>query len=890
MAMLPRLRSLWRNLVHRSQADAELDEELHSYVELVAGERRAAGLGADDARRAARLDVGGLQQVTEAVRDARGGASIETTWQDVRFGARLLRRSPSFALAAIVSLALAIGANSAVFGLLNALRLRSLPVNDAHELATIRLEGPRCCRHTSRNRQVSVPLWREIVQRQQAFSGLFAFSDTRFNLAPDGEVRYVEGLFVSGEFFPVLGVRAAIGRTLTPEDDRPGCADAAAMISHSLWQTEFGGRDDVLMQSLQVGSTRHPIAGVMPADFFGVEVGRRVHVMMPICASGFGRADHWWLAIMGRLEPGWTIEQANAHLETLGPALLGAATPPNYGAEQARQFLSLRFSVHPASNGVSPLRTQYEDPLWLLLAIAGLVLVTACANLASLSLVRATAREAELTLRFALGASRLRVVRQLLVEGALIAVAGSAAGLVLARIAQDAVLVVLSTRTDPIVLEGGLDWRVLAFTAVVALLATLAFAAAAQFAASPMRHGAFQLGPGARMTARRGRLAARELLLGIQVAMSVVLVSAAMVFVFTVQSLSTLDAGFAREDVLVANVFLNDREYPPQSRAAAQQALTARLAAIPGITAVAHATTPPMSGSSWDTVVRIPSPQGERKGETNRNQVSAGYFTVLRTSILAGRDFNALDTPASPKVAIVNQTFARRFFGTEQPLGRRFLDGEQEFEIVGVVRDTKQYSLREPFRPIAYTAASQVPSPPTTIRFVLRSQLASTAAIESVRRTLAEFSPSAAVRFATMTTMADESMLRERLLATLSGFFGLIAMALAAVGIYGVVSYTAASRQREIGIRVALGARARHVVREVVGRVAVIVAVGLVAGGVLMFSTSAALATFVYGISPRDPAVIARILLVVLVPALAAAAIPTRRALRSDPVVALKQE
>jgi hypothetical protein len=311
---------------------------------------------------------------------------LRSLWRNnVRYGVRLLSRTPSYFMAAALSLALGIGATTAVFGLLDALRLRGLPVARAGELAAVRLEGPRCCRHTGRNRQVSLPLWREIARQQQALAGLFAFADTRFNLAPQGEVRYVEGLFVSGDFFPVLGVAPALGRTLTPDDDRPGCANLGAVISHARWQSEFAGRADVLMQTIALRTSRHPIVGVMPADFFGVEVGRRFEVALPICASGFDRADHWWLGVMGRLKPGWTAAQANAHLATIGPSLLQAAVPPGYGVEQARQFMTLQFSVRPAPNGVSPLRMVYERPLWLLFAIAGLALVTACANVASLS-------------------------------------------------------------------------------------------------------------------------------------------------------------------------------------------------------------------------------------------------------------------------------------------------------------------------------------------------------------------------------------------------------------------------------------------------------------------------------------------------------------------------
>jgi putative ABC transport system permease protein len=886
VTILLRIRNLFRNLIHRDRVERDVENELNAYVDLLADEYRAAGHDPHHAAREARVKTGGVQQVKEGVLAARTGAVIETLWHDVRFGVRLLCRTPSFAAAAIISLALGIGANSAVFGLLNAIRLRNLPVDRAEELAEIRLDGPRCCRHTGRNKQVLLPLWHEIQRQQQAFAQLFAFADTRFNLAPQGEVRYVEGLFVSGDFFSVLGVKPALGRTVTAADDFAGCTSPGAVISHALWQSSFGGRADILSQTLTLRSAQHPIIGVMPADFFGVEVGRRVDVVLPLCASGFGRPDHWWLAVMGRLKTGWTPAQATAHLTTLGPSLLRTVVPPNYGAEQAKQFATLRFSVRPAANGVSPLRAEYEEPLWLLLAIAALVLVTACANVASLSLVRTTARESELAMRVALGAPRARLVRQFLVEGLLVALAGAAAGAVLARVAHDAVLVLLSTPTDPIVLDTSPDWRILAFTIVVVSSTTIVFALAPILRA--VRRGA--LATDVRGTRGPRLTAARELLLALQIAMSVVLVSSAMLFILTAKNLRSTDTGFNPRDVLVANVFLQDEAYPPETRAAAQRELTARLAALPGVVGVAHAATPPLSGSVWDTVVSIPSPDGERKGEANRNEISADYFKVMENGLIAGRNFAATDTVASPRVAIVNETFARRFFGGPQALGGRFMDGNQQFEIVGIVHDSRQNVLRENFRAIAYTCACQVAVPSLTIRYTLRVQVAMAQAMESVRRVLAGFSPGGAVRFATLEDLVASSAQRERLMARLAGFFGAIALVLAAVGVYGVVAYAAASRQREIGIRLALGARKAQIARTVVGRIALVAAAGLLAGLIVTAATRTLAASLLYGVRLQDPGVVALILTAIVAPAIVAAVLPTRRALRTDPVQALRSE
>jgi predicted permease len=886
MSWLKRLHALWRNLAHREAVDRDLDDELRGAFDLLVDEHVTAGMNAVEARRAAMLQLGRIDSIATQVRETRSGAGLETIWHDLRFSVRLLRRSPSFTAAAIVSLALGMGASGAMFGLLNAVRLRSLPVADAGNLAEIRLEGPRCCRHTGRNRQVSLPLWQEIVRQQQAFSALFAFADTRFNLAPQGEVRYVEGLYVSGNFFPVLGVQALRGRMLTPADDRAGCANAPAVISHALWRNQFDGADDILSRLLTLRSGRHPIVGIVPPAFLGVEVGRRFEVALPVCAAGFDRRDHWWLAVMGRLAPGWTSSAATAHLTTLGPSLLEAVVPPNYNAEGTAEFLKLQFSVKPSANGISPLRSQYEDPLWLLFGIAALVFLTACANVASLSLVRATARQPEVAMRFALGATRFRVARQLFVEGVLVGLAGALAGMGLATAAIRAILTTLSTSTDPIVLDVGPDWRLVSFNVAIVAATTLAFAVGPALRASAPAHTSDV----SRTTASRRRVAVREVLVSVQVALSVVLVSAALLFVLTFRNLTAMDVGFTSEPILMANVFLSEQDPLPDARAAFQRDLTGRLAAIPGVAAVAHATTPPLGGSTSGTIVRSRSATGEIKDEAVRNQISDSYFAAMGMPIVSGRPFTDRDTPESPRVAIVNDTFAGKFFPGVSPVGQRFLDGTEEYEVVGLVRDSKQYFLREAFRPITYTAASQVAVPLSTMRFVIRSRIGTAAITEPVRRTITEASPAAGIRFAAMADQTAQSVGREQLMATLSGFFGLIALALAVVGVYGVVSYTAASRRREIGIRLALGARAADVVRTVIFRTAVTGAVGLAAGLIVTALVSETAASFLYGVEPRDPRLFTITAAVVIAAALAAAVTPVRRALATDPVQVLKAE
>ena len=436
-------------------------------------------------------------------------------------------------------------------------------------------------------------------------------------------------------------------------------------------------------------------------------------------------------------------------------------------------------------------------------------------------------------------------------------------------------------------LDVGLDWRMAAFNAAIVGLTTLAFALGPALLASTRAH----THDGSRSTGSRRHVAMREALVALQVAMSVVLVSAALLFVLTFRNLTAMDVGFTQQHVLIANVFLSEQDHPPATRAVFQRDLTSRFAALAGVAAAAHATTPPLGGSTWGTIVRSRTPSGEIVGEIARNQISDGYFAALEMPVVSGRPFTDRDTPQSPRVAVVNETFARKFFPDASPLGQRFMDGADEFEVVGLVRDSKQYFVREEFRPISYTAASQIAAPPSsTMRFVIRSRIGTAAITESVRRTITGASPSAGIRFAAMEDQTAQSIGREQLMAALSAFFGLTALALAAVGVYGIVSYTAASRQREIGIRLALGARSAHVVRTLLARLALTSGVGLAAGLIVAASVSVTAASFLYGVEPRDPRLLTLTAVVVLAAALAAAVIPARRAVATDPVQVLKAE
>lgn len=467
-----------RSILSRAEVERELDEELHYHVERQIEANLASGMSSEEARRAALRAFGGLEQRKEECREARGLSSIENLSRDVRLALRQLRRQPAFGRRRRFARPW-IGANTAIFQLLNALSLRTLPVRAPHELVEIRLTGDgRDGRHTGRNRQVSLPQYREFVNRQQAFASMLAFGDTRFNLAAAGEVRYVDGLWVSGSFFEMLGVAPAVGRLITPADDRPGCgASTVAVISHALWQSEFGGRADIVGQALPFRGLRVPIIGVTPPGFYGVEVGRQFGAALPLCASGYERSDHWWLAALGRLEPGWTRQAAEIHLARLMP-VVQRETMPAYRPELATEYLRMGVEVVDASAGVSPLRQTYQRPLAILMFIAALVLLIASMNLANLLLARATTRRMEFAVRLALGGSRGRVLQQVLVESGVIALLGAVAALGVASLMSRSIPPLISTTVDRIHLDLSLDWMMYGFTAAVAMATGLVFGAA----------------------------------------------------------------------------------------------------------------------------------------------------------------------------------------------------------------------------------------------------------------------------------------------------------------------------------------------------------------------------------------------------------------------------
>jgi putative ABC transport system permease protein len=876
-----------RSLVAGASVDRELDEELRDHVERQTAANIAAGMPPEAARTAALRAIGGVEQRKEECRETRGIAVFENLVRDIRLAFRQLRKQPGLTGTAILSLALGIGANTAIFQLLNALSLRPLPLPAPHELVELRLTGDgRDGSNNGRNRQVSLPQYEEFAKRQDVFAALAAFGDARFNLSPAGEVRYVEGVWVSGNFFATLGVRALVGRVIAGEDDQPGCQSSPpAVISYALWQSEFGGRSDILGRPLSSNGINATIVGVTAPEFFGIEVGRQYAVALPICASGLGRRDHWWLAAVGRLKPGVTREQAQARLQQLMPSVQ-QDTMPDYRRELADKYLKMGVEVADASSGLSPLRRSYQRPLWILLGISAMVLLIAAVNLANLLLARASARRDEFAVRLALGGSPGRVLQQVLTESLVIAALGSVAAIGVALVAAESIPPLISTPVDRIHLDLSLDWRLFGFTAAAAIVTALIFGSAPALGATRA-----SLRMGSRSASANDGLPVRRGLVAVQIAMTLVLLFGGLLFLRTFRNLSTVDTGVREGGIVIAAVFFSDRDYPMERRRAAFLELDRRVAAAPGIDSMSDAQATPLGGSFWDPDIQV----GDLKGSTYGNRVGPAYFRTLGTPLLAGRDFTSFDTESVPNVAIVNESFVAAFF-TGHPIGQRFTMPSHSggpgvaYEVVGVVADQKYGDLREANPRIFFVASAQDPYPSATRRYVIRSSQPQAATIAAVGAAIKMFDPGLTVRYTTVDAQIAEGMLQERLMARLSSLFGGVALLLAVVGMYGVVSYTVASRRGEIGVRMALGASRSRVVRMILADTARMVSTGLVAGTAIALLAGRAIDSLLFGLASNDLLTLWIAVGALILTALLAALLPARRATGIDSVAVLREQ
>lgn len=704
---------------------------------------------------------------------------------------------------------------------------------------------------------------------------------------------------VSGDFFPALGVQPLLGRLLSRADDYRGCGAQGAVLSYAFWQSEFGGRSAVLDSKLTLNGHPFQIIGVAPASFYGIEVGQNFDVAIAMCSQPvfstkgplMDNPTAWWIATIGRLKAGWTLQRASAQLAAIAPGIFAATVPGEYDAIQRKDYLSFHLGALPAATGVSGLRRDYEDPLWLLLALSGLVLLIACANLANLMLAQASVRQREMALRLTLGASRARLVRQLLAESLLLAISGTIAGATLAQMLSRVLVAFLSTQQSHIFVDLTPDWRVLGFTAGLAILTCMLFGLTPAIQASRADLGVAMKASGRGVTGGKERFLLRRMLVVSQVALSLVLLTGALLFVSTFRNLLKLNAGFQQDHVLIANFDFSPLHLPQENEMAYKQELLSRIQMIPDVSSAAETLITPMSHRGWDDNIDIPG--GAQRQDVTFNRVSSGYFRTMQTPLLAGRDFSETDTAKSPLVAIVNETFARNFFGSSSPVGRIFRKTEkpdQAYQIIGLVKDTKYYQLREDPVPIAFFSFTQANGPERDSTLMIRSEEPLLPLISSVKRTASDMNPTMVLNFGVLKTQIREGLLRERLMATLAGFFGLLATILAVVGLYGVISYMVLRRRNEFGVRMALGASSGDILLMVLREAAILLGIGLAVGTGLALASGTAAASMLFGLKPRDPLTLGVAIAGMAVVALAGSLLPALRATTMHPMAALREE
>jgi putative ABC transport system permease protein len=892
----------------RARRDEEAAHEIASYIAIETDDNIARGMTPQAAHDAAVRKFGNATRVREEIYWMNTIRPIDTLWQDLRYATRLLLRDKGFAAAAIVSLALGIGANTAIFQLLDAVRLRTLPVSQPEQLVEVRFP-PGTSRRGSfsgRRPMLTYPLFDEIRRRQQVFSGMFAWGGGRFNTANGGEMRPVEGLWASGEMFTVLGLKPTIGRFYTPEEDRPGCGSPGAVLSHAFWQREFGGASSVLQQTVRLERVTFDIIGVAPPDFFGLDVGRRFDVAVPLCADrliqgdGEGRLagrSSWWLASIGRLAPGRTVEQAADHLASLSPDIAAATLPTDFPGDDETAYKEARLSAFEASSGVSNIRAQFGEPLTVLLGATGLVLLIACANLANLLLARASAREREMAVRLAIGAARRRLVTQLLVESMLLAVAGTLLGVIVARALTAILIAQMAAGFGSIFIDLTWNTQMLAFTSAVSAIACLLFGLAPALKATALSPAVALRAGGGGLTMSRERFGIRRLLVVTQVALSLVLLLGALLFSRTLYNLLRIDTGF---DQRVLVLFLTDKSLGGDADRGLvmREDIRERLAAIPGVDKVAHADYVPLNGSSWNENIWMELPSGQLSDKllANFSRVGKGYFEALSVPLVRGRDFNAHDSRHATPVAIVNETFVKKALNGADPIGRvirlETAPGQpvQSWQIVGVSGDAKYTNLKDDFEPLVLLPAAQEKEAGDWARFVIKPRGDIDAVIPAAARKIAEVNPLIDIDFSILSDTIRNGLVRERLMAALSGAFGVLAGLLAAVGLYGVMSYTVARRSNEIGIRLAMGARGGDVLKMVIAEAGWMVGAGVVIGVVLGLGAANAARTLLFGLQPTDAVTLVSAAALLIAIGLTASYLPARRASRLDPVTTLRQD
>ncbi|HLH04486.1 MAG TPA: ABC transporter permease [Bryobacteraceae bacterium] len=890
-----------RSLFKRKRVENELAEELRFHLEQRTEQNIASGMDPESARLEALRAMQGLEQSKEACRDTRGLNLIDNLARDLRYAIRMLRRSPGFTAVAVLSLALGIGANTAIFSLIDTLLLKPLPVPHADELRTLALKGNQPDRVLV---AVTYPIFQALHKYNHVFSGLFAWSNYDFQMRSGPDMVHVAGTLASGEYFSTLGVKPLLGHTFTNSDDQSsgGPNGPVAVISYRFWSKHFHRSPHAIGSPLVLDRTRFTVIGIMPPDFFGAEVGVHPEIWVPLAIGGnlFDRVcmasrSCWFLIVMGRVHPGLSALSVNAGLQVLTPPVLHDALPTDWPPPLQKTFLERHIIANDGAHGYTWMRFLFTHPLTVLMTLVALVLLIACANLANLLLARASARNREIAVRLSLGAGRPRVIRQLLTESILLSLLGAAAGLAFAWWLTRILASFLISQPGPgpsFELDIAIDWRVALFTALVAggsgLLFGLAPALRATHSgiASLLKESTHQL-----RRARRSVFA--RFLLPLQAALSVLLVAAAGLFGGSLFRLLHLDPGFHPQRVQLISLDTDKRPEKNAALAALYTRILERIQTLPGIQSASLLWLTPLSGGGWDQPVAIPgrSDLSEDQRDTYLNLIGPGFFETMQIPLLAGRAFNSADTAVSERVGIINQFAAERFFPHKNPIGEHLILDKTPIRIVGIAGNIKYLDLRDPDPPEMYFPYTQKSDGMPSLTFVVKTKPGARSLYRDLRTALHEIAPDVPIGTPkSLQQQLEDSIARERLMATLSLFFGALALLLTSVGLYGALAYDVTRRTGEIGIRMALGARMPDVMWLVVRESTFLVTGGIVIGVAAALALSKLVASLLYAIEPNDPRTLLGAVAALLAVAIAAASIPALRAARLDPTVSLRSE